>query len=90
MIQNSVRHLRRGRLSCDVIALTQKQTEDVASEEVKVSISQHNLKKRGGQFCVAGGPYGTILLIAMEYPCILFQPTKLLTFRGLILCVCTG
>ena len=31
-----------------------------------------------------------ILLIAMEYPCILFQPTKLPTFRGLISCVCTG
>ena len=59
MLQNSVRHLRRGRLSCDEIALTHKQTEDVASEEVEVSTSQHKVKKGGGQFCVAGGPYGT-------------------------------
>ena len=59
MLQNSVRHLRRGRLSCDVIALTHKQTGDVAYEEVEVATAQHKVKKRGGQFCVAGGPYGT-------------------------------
>ena len=59
MLQNSVRHLRRGRLSSDVIALTNKQTKDMASEEVEVSTSQHKMKKRGGQFCVAGGPHGT-------------------------------
>ena len=59
MLQNSVRHLGRGRLSCDVIALTHKQTGYVASEEVEVSTSQHKVKKRGGQLCVAGGPYST-------------------------------
>ena len=59
MQQNSVRHLRRGRLSCDIIALTHKQTEDMASEEVEVSTSQHKMKKCGGQFCGAGCPYGT-------------------------------
>ena len=31
----------------------------MASEEVEVSTSQHKVKKRGGQFCVAGGPYRT-------------------------------
>ena len=31
----------------------------MASEEVEVSTSQRKTKKRGGQFCVAGGPYGT-------------------------------
>ena len=59
MLQNSVRHLRRSRLSCDVTALTHKQTGDVAYEEVEVSTSQHKVKTRDRQFCVAGGPYGT-------------------------------
>ena len=53
MLQNSVQHLRRGRLSCDVIALPHKQTGDVAYEEVEVATAQHKVKKRGGQFCVA-------------------------------------
>ena len=59
MLQTSVQHLRRGGLSCDVIALTHKQTENVASVEVEVYTSQHKVKKRSGQFCVVGGQYGT-------------------------------
>ena len=43
---------------CDVNALTHKQTSNMASAELQVSTSQLKVKKRGGQFCVAGGPNG--------------------------------
>ena len=39
--------------------LDTKKTGDMASKAVEVSTSRHKMKKRRGQFCVAGGPYGT-------------------------------